>query len=167
MHTITALPWVAFVPMPCGSCHHGIGQGCLSYWHPSLSTEELCFPRQVSLCLTMILGDRLNIAAPFPARELAFCPCVSGRYCLGAALRRWLSPGHPTQPDLPALVTCCHGDPAPIFTLYLPLAGPCFFLSCPIGIEDFRTWFIDLWNNSIIPYLQEGAKDGLKVPRAA
>uniref|UniRef100_A0A8C2SAP7 Neuron navigator 1 n=1 Tax=Capra hircus TaxID=9925 RepID=A0A8C2SAP7_CAPHI len=24
------------------------------------------------------------------------------------------------------------------------LIGPCFFLSCPIGIEDFRTWFIDL-----------------------
>ncbi|XP_074241151.1 neuron navigator 1 isoform X5 [Saimiri boliviensis] len=43
------------------------------------------------------------------------------------------------------------------------LIGPCFFLSCPIGIEDFRTWFIDLWNNSIIPYLQEGAKDGMKV----
>ncbi|KAL0609064.1 Neuron navigator 1 [Plecturocebus cupreus] len=44
----------------------------------------------------------------------------------------------------------------------LPPGGPCFFLSCPIGIEDFRTWFIDLWNNSIIPYLQEGAKDGIK-----
>ncbi|XP_075298899.1 neuron navigator 1 isoform X1 [Opisthocomus hoazin] len=43
------------------------------------------------------------------------------------------------------------------------LIGPCFFLSCPVGIDDFRTWFIDLWNNSIIPYLQEGAKDGLKV----
>nr|XP_033773559.1 neuron navigator 1 isoform X4 [Geotrypetes seraphini] len=43
------------------------------------------------------------------------------------------------------------------------LIGPCFFLSCPVGIEDFRVWFIDLWNNSIIPYLQEGAKDGLKV----
>ncbi|XP_076403612.1 neuron navigator 1 isoform X3 [Peromyscus maniculatus bairdii] len=43
------------------------------------------------------------------------------------------------------------------------LIGPCFFLSCPIGVEDFRTWFIDLWNNSIIPYLQEGAKDGIKV----
>ncbi|XP_057584518.1 neuron navigator 1 isoform X3 [Hippopotamus amphibius kiboko] len=43
------------------------------------------------------------------------------------------------------------------------LIGPCFFLSCPVGIEDFRAWFIDLWNNSIIPYLQEGAKDGVKV----
>ncbi|KAE8623214.1 hypothetical protein XENTR_v10005542 [Xenopus tropicalis] len=43
------------------------------------------------------------------------------------------------------------------------LIGPCFFLSCPIGIEDFRVWFIDLWNNSIIPYLQEGSKDGIKV----
>lgn len=70
---------------------------------------------------------------------------------LGALLAwgRWLEPG----------------SPAPIRTLPPP-AGPCFFLSCPIGIEDFRTWFIDLWNNSIIPYLQEGAKDGLKVPSA-
>uniref|UniRef100_A0A673J4T7 Neuron navigator 1-like n=1 Tax=Sinocyclocheilus rhinocerous TaxID=307959 RepID=A0A673J4T7_9TELE len=43
------------------------------------------------------------------------------------------------------------------------LIGPCFFLSCPVTVEEFRTWFIDLWNHSIIPYLQEGAKDGLKV----
>ncbi|KAJ8258080.1 hypothetical protein GJAV_G00192930 [Gymnothorax javanicus] len=43
------------------------------------------------------------------------------------------------------------------------LIGPCFFLSCPVTIEEFRTWFIDLWNHSIIPYLQEGAKDGIKV----
>ncbi|XP_043932451.1 neuron navigator 1 isoform X2 [Protopterus annectens] len=42
------------------------------------------------------------------------------------------------------------------------LIGPCFFLSCPVSVEEFRPWFIDLWNNSIIPYLQEGAKDGLK-----
>lgn len=41
--------------------------------------------------------------------------------------------------------------------------GPCFFLSCPVTVEEFRTWFIDLWNHSIIPYLQEGAKDGIKV----
>ncbi|XP_037390979.1 neuron navigator 1 isoform X3 [Pygocentrus nattereri] len=43
------------------------------------------------------------------------------------------------------------------------LIGPCFFLSCPVTVEDFRSWFIDLWNHSIIPYLQEGAKDGIKV----
>ncbi|XP_030624040.1 neuron navigator 1 [Chanos chanos] len=43
------------------------------------------------------------------------------------------------------------------------LIGPCFFLSCPVTIAEFRPWFIDLWNQSIIPYLQEGAKDGLKV----
>ncbi|XP_076839892.1 neuron navigator 1-like isoform X2 [Brachyhypopomus gauderio] len=43
------------------------------------------------------------------------------------------------------------------------LIGPCFFLSCPVTIEEFRSWFIDLWNQSIIPYLQEGAKDGMKV----
>ena len=41
--------------------------------------------------------------------------------------------------------------------------GPCFFLSCPVTVEEFRPWFIDLWNQSIIPYLQEGAKDGQKV----
>ncbi|XP_062397561.1 neuron navigator 1-like [Sardina pilchardus] len=45
------------------------------------------------------------------------------------------------------------------------LIGPCFFLSCPVTVEEFRPWFIDLWNQSIIPYLQEGARDGLKVQR--
>uniref|UniRef100_A0A3B3SIB2 Neuron navigator 1 n=1 Tax=Paramormyrops kingsleyae TaxID=1676925 RepID=A0A3B3SIB2_9TELE len=43
------------------------------------------------------------------------------------------------------------------------LIGPCFFLSCPVTVEEFRSWFIDLWNHSIIPYLQEGAKDGIKI----
>ncbi|CAB1457603.1 unnamed protein product [Pleuronectes platessa] len=43
------------------------------------------------------------------------------------------------------------------------LIGPCFFLSCPVTLDEFRSWFIDLWNHSIIPYLQEGAKDGIKV----
>ncbi|KAM4738151.1 neuron navigator 1 isoform 2-T3 [Anableps anableps] len=43
------------------------------------------------------------------------------------------------------------------------LIGPCFFLSCPVAVAEFRQWFIDLWNHSIIPYLQEGAKDGIKV----
>ncbi|KAM9751816.1 neuron navigator 1 isoform 4-T5 [Menidia menidia] len=43
------------------------------------------------------------------------------------------------------------------------LIGPCFFLSCPVSMAEFRQWFIDLWNHSIIPYLQEGAKDGIKV----
>lgn len=42
-------------------------------------------------------------------------------------------------------------------------SGPCFFLSCPVSVDEFRSWFIDLWNHSIIPYLQEGAKDGVKV----
>ncbi|XP_054641486.1 neuron navigator 1 isoform X6 [Dunckerocampus dactyliophorus] len=43
------------------------------------------------------------------------------------------------------------------------LIGPCFFLSCPVTVDEFRSWFIDLWNHSIIPYLQEGAKDGIKL----
>ncbi|KAK5609441.1 hypothetical protein CRENBAI_008777 [Crenichthys baileyi] len=32
-----------------------------------------------------------------------------------------------------------------------------------VSVAEFRQWFIDLWNHSIIPYLQEGAKDGIKV----
>lgn len=60
--------------------------------------------------------------------------------------------------DNPPLASSLPSSP---YCFFFP--GPCFFLSCPIGIEDFRTWFIDLWNNSIIPYLQEGAKDGIKV----
>lgn len=48
-------------------------------------------------------------------------------------------------------------------TLVSPPTGPCFFLSCPVSVAEFRQWFIDLWNHSIIPYLQEGAKDGIKV----
>lgn len=59
----------------------------------------------------------------------------------------------------------------PPFPLVQPLtlsrvvffSGPCFFLSCPVTVDEFRSWFIDLWNHSIIPYLQEGAKDGIKV----
>ncbi|XP_065817669.1 neuron navigator 1-like isoform X4 [Labrus bergylta] len=43
------------------------------------------------------------------------------------------------------------------------LIGPCFFLSCPVSVAEFSQWFIDLWNHSIIPYLQEGSKDGIKV----
>lgn len=47
--------------------------------------------------------------------------------------------------------------------LFLSSTGPCFFLSCPVSVAEFKQWFIDLWNHSIIPYLQEGAKDGIKV----
>lgn len=49
---------------------------------------------------------------------------------------------------------------------FLSPLGPCFFLSCPVSVAEFRPWFIDLWNHSIIPYLQEGAKDGIKVSTA-
>lgn len=49
---------------------------------------------------------------------------------------------------------------------FLSPLGPCFFLSCPVSVAEFRPWFIELWNHSIIPYLQEGAKDGIKVEPA-
>lgn len=101
-------------------------------------------------------------------------PCLVGAVTVVSAevshltaTRRWWRAGQSV------LALCCHGaggcsrGPQLPFSLFASPTGPCFFLSCPIGIEDFRTWFIDLWNNSIIPYLQEGAKDGLKVQRAA
>ncbi|TRY65840.1 hypothetical protein DNTS_018014, partial [Danionella cerebrum] len=33
--------------------------------------------------------------------------------------------------------------------------GPRLFLSCPMDTEGSRVWFIDLWNYSLVPYLQE------------
>lgn len=118
-------------------------------------------------CLTRLLGHRLNLAAPFLAWEMLSARCAGG-WCLDTVPKGTL----PARCARLSAVShgpsdCRRGTQLPFPLSAFPPTGPCFFLSCPIGIEDFRTWFIDLWNNSIIPYLQEGAKDGLKVVRAA
>lgn len=136
MHTSIALPWVALVPVPGGSCHHGVRQGCPSYWHPSLGTEEPCFPRQVSVCLTVLLGDRSNIAALFLARELA---------CQAGAARALLPEGGRAQGTLHSQAWwpwcwCCHrasdwsrGTQLPFLLSAFPLQVPAS--SCPAPLE--------------------------------
>ncbi|KAF2369172.1 ATPase AAA-type core [Trinorchestia longiramus] len=41
--------------------------------------------------------------------------------------------------------------------------GPRLFLSCPGSVEDSQVWFTDLWNYSLIPYLQEAVREGLQL----
>lgn len=37
--------------------------------------------------------------------------------------------------------------------------GPGIFLPCPMDVDKARTWFVDLWNYSIGPYLLQLIKD--------
>jgi neuron navigator 2 len=41
--------------------------------------------------------------------------------------------------------------------------GPRLFLNCPLDVDSSRTWFIDLWNYSIVPYAINAVKEGLRV----
>uniref|UniRef100_A0A8B9JKD4 Neuron navigator 3 n=1 Tax=Astyanax mexicanus TaxID=7994 RepID=A0A8B9JKD4_ASTMX len=41
--------------------------------------------------------------------------------------------------------------------------GPRLFLSCPMEVEGCRVWFTDLWNYSLVPYLQEAVREGLQL----
>lgn len=41
--------------------------------------------------------------------------------------------------------------------------GPRLFLSCPMEVDGSRTWFIDLWNFSLVPYLLEAVREGLQL----
>jgi len=42
-------------------------------------------------------------------------------------------------------------------------SGPRLFFSCPIDCTQFATWFIDLWNYSIVPYMLEAVREGVQV----
>jgi len=42
-------------------------------------------------------------------------------------------------------------------------AGPRLFLSCPMSAAESHSWFTDLWNYSIVPYLLEAVRDGVQV----
>jgi len=42
-------------------------------------------------------------------------------------------------------------------------AGPRLFLSCPMNVVASQTWFTDLWNYSIIPYMIEALRDTAQV----
>ena len=41
--------------------------------------------------------------------------------------------------------------------------GPRLFFSCPVNCSQFPTWFTDLWNYSIVPYMLEGVREGVQV----
>ena len=41
--------------------------------------------------------------------------------------------------------------------------GPRQFLSCPMDVAEAQAWFTELWNYSLVPYLQEAIKEGLQV----
>ena len=41
--------------------------------------------------------------------------------------------------------------------------GPRLFLSCPMNWDAVPTWFTDLWNYSIVPYLLEAVREGIQV----
>lgn len=41
--------------------------------------------------------------------------------------------------------------------------GPRLFLTCPMDSVTSQTWFGDLWNYSIIPYLLEAVREGVQV----
>jgi len=43
------------------------------------------------------------------------------------------------------------------------MAGPRLFLSCPMNTSESHSWFTDLWNYSIVPYLLEAVRDGVQV----
>ena len=37
--------------------------------------------------------------------------------------------------------------------------GPRIFLQCPLNMEESRQWFIELWNEKIVPYMVKVASD--------
>ncbi|TRY75006.1 hypothetical protein TCAL_09848 [Tigriopus californicus] len=41
--------------------------------------------------------------------------------------------------------------------------GPGKFLNCPIDIRGSRKWFIDLWNNTLVPHLLDSVREGLQM----
>jgi len=42
-------------------------------------------------------------------------------------------------------------------------AGPRLCFSCPIDCKQFPTWFADLWNYSIVPYMLQAIREGVQV----
>jgi len=46
---------------------------------------------------------------------------------------------------------------------FVCVSGPRLFLSCPMNTAESHSWFTDLWNYSIVPYLLEAVRDGVQV----
>ncbi|XP_070506667.1 protein sickie-like isoform X5 [Chironomus tepperi] len=41
--------------------------------------------------------------------------------------------------------------------------GPQLFLECPIDVNDSQKWFLDLWNNTLAPYMINAIKEGVQL----
>ncbi|GMT16408.1 hypothetical protein PFISCL1PPCAC_7705, partial [Pristionchus fissidentatus] len=41
--------------------------------------------------------------------------------------------------------------------------GPRTLCACPLGIDESRAWFIQLWNENLVPYMAKVANEGVKV----
>lgn len=41
--------------------------------------------------------------------------------------------------------------------------GPQLLLDCPMDIRDSQDWFTSTWNYSLVPYILEAVKEGLRV----
>ncbi|XP_050437600.1 protein sickie isoform X2 [Adelges cooleyi] len=41
--------------------------------------------------------------------------------------------------------------------------GPGLFISCPMDPESSQTWFTDLWNYSLVPYVMDVVREGIKL----
>lgn len=39
--------------------------------------------------------------------------------------------------------------------------GPRLFLGCPLDLNASQAWFTSVWNQSVIPYLIEAAREGV------
>jgi len=50
-----------------------------------------------------------------------------------------------------------------IYDCLAAAVGPRLCFSCPIDCNQFPTWFADLWNYSIVPYMLEAIREGVQV----
>ncbi|GMR38090.1 hypothetical protein PMAYCL1PPCAC_08285 [Pristionchus mayeri] len=41
--------------------------------------------------------------------------------------------------------------------------GPRTFCACPLSVEESRAWFVQLWNENLVPYMSKVANEGIKV----
>ncbi|GMT16439.1 hypothetical protein PFISCL1PPCAC_7736, partial [Pristionchus fissidentatus] len=41
--------------------------------------------------------------------------------------------------------------------------GPRTLCACPLGIDESRAWFVQLWNENLVPYMAKVANEGVKV----
>jgi len=47
--------------------------------------------------------------------------------------------------------------------LFLHVLGPILFVSCPMDLETSQMWFSDLWNYSLVPYVMDMIREGIRL----